>query len=292
MIDDAYGATIAKLSLSAILTDLRVARGLTASQVCEGLGWGRGKLGRFEANHWKRPELSDIRDLLRLYDIEPYEQERITELALLARKRPWWRDYGDVFETEYPGFENDAADIEIFSPLTIPALLQTRRYAEVQHSRLKPAMRARGRLVEAVLTRQRILSRDDGTAPTLIAVVTEAALLYTWGSPADRLEQIRHLARLNSRPHVDVRVHSFAAGPPPFPLGAVTLMRFRLDGPAVVLTDTGLTSAIVTDRDEVDRHAAWLRRLREQAHDQIKTGEYLAELTKGLLPQVDLAEIE
>jgi len=71
MTDDAYGATIAKRRLSRRLAELRVATGYTANHVCDILNWGRGKVGRFEANQWKRPEMSDIRDLLRIYDVSP-----------------------------------------------------------------------------------------------------------------------------------------------------------------------------------------------------------------------------
>ena len=70
MSDDAYGATIAKLRLARRLTELRVAAGYTANHVCDMLNWGRGKVGRFEANQWKRPEMSDIRDLLRFYEAD------------------------------------------------------------------------------------------------------------------------------------------------------------------------------------------------------------------------------
>ena len=70
MSDDAYGATVAKRRLSRQLLQLRVKRGYTANHVCDMLNWGRGKVGRFEANQWKRPEMSDIRDLLRIYSVD------------------------------------------------------------------------------------------------------------------------------------------------------------------------------------------------------------------------------
>ena len=70
MSDDAYGATVAKRRLSQRLTELRVTTGYTANHVCDILNWGRGKVGRFEANQWKRPEMSDIRDLIRIYEVE------------------------------------------------------------------------------------------------------------------------------------------------------------------------------------------------------------------------------
>ena len=122
MTDEAYGATVAKRRLSRRLLQLRVQSGYTANHVCDMLNWGRGKVGRFEANQWKRPEMSDIRDLLRIYDVAEGEKEQLEELAIQARARPWWRDYSDIFENEFPGFENDASRIRVFMPLVLPGL--------------------------------------------------------------------------------------------------------------------------------------------------------------------------
>src|ERR1700745_118708 len=130
MTDAAHGATIAKLRLARRLAELRIEAGYTANHVCDMLNWGRGKVGRFEANQWKRPEMSDIRDLLRIYDVEEGEREQLEELAIQARARPWWRDYSDIFENEFPGFENDASRIRVFMPLVLPGLLQSQDYAE------------------------------------------------------------------------------------------------------------------------------------------------------------------
>src|SRR6516164_9493374 len=97
MSDDDYGATVAKRHLSRRLTKLRQDAGYTANHVCDILNWGRGKVGRFEANQWKRPEMSDIRDLIRIYGVEGEADRReIEELATRARARPWWRDYGEI----------------------------------------------------------------------------------------------------------------------------------------------------------------------------------------------------
>src|SRR5260370_29971852 len=104
MSDEAYGATVAKRRLARRLAELRLRTGYTANHVCDVLSWGRGKVGRFEANQWKRPEMSDIRDLLRLYDVTGDEQNELEDLAMLARVRPWWREYPEVFENEFPCF--------------------------------------------------------------------------------------------------------------------------------------------------------------------------------------------
>src|SRR5215472_15845667 len=132
MSDDAYGATVAKRRLSRRLADLRGATGYTANHVCDILNWGPGKVGRFVANQWKRPEMSDIRDLIRIYEIEGAAADEIEDLAVRSRVRPWWREYGEVFDNEFPGYENDATTIRVYMPLVVPGLLQTQAYMEVQ----------------------------------------------------------------------------------------------------------------------------------------------------------------
>src|SRR5580700_11902765 len=128
MSDDTYGATIAKRRLARQLTAARVRAGYTANHVCDILNWGRGKVGRFEANQWKRPEMSDIRDLIRIYEIEGAERDEIEELAVHCRVRPWWRANGEIFDNEFPGYENDAVTIQAYMPLVVPGLLQTQAY--------------------------------------------------------------------------------------------------------------------------------------------------------------------
>src|SRR5260370_35328586 len=167
MADDAYGATIAKRRLSRRLTELRVATGYTANHVCDILNWGRGKVGRFEANQWKRPEMSDIRDLLRIYDAPAGVQDELEELAIRARARPWWRDYPEIFDNEFPGFENDASRIRVFMPLILPGLLQKPAYVEalMRAGSRPPAWRERA--LQTRLRRQGILRRPAAPLPEL-----------------------------------------------------------------------------------------------------------------------------
>jgi len=176
--DDAYGATVAKRRLSRRLTELRQETGYTANHVCDILNWGRGKVGRFEANQWKRPEMSDIRDLVRIYEAEGAGKQEIEELATRARARPWWRDYGEIFDNDFPGYENDASAIRVYFALVLPGLLQTQAYMEalLKTGPRPPAFRRRA--VQARVRRQEILDRPDDTAPRLSAVITEASLMF------------------------------------------------------------------------------------------------------------------
>jgi transcriptional regulator with XRE-family HTH domain len=282
MSDDAYGATAAKRRLARRLTELRQASGHTANHVCDLLDWGRGKVGRFEANQWKRPEMSDIRDLLRIYGVEQPESDELEHLAAQARARPWWRDYSDVFENEFPGYENDAIHIRTFMPLVLPGLLQTREYMEVVlRTGSRPPSFVR-RATESRLRRQEILDRANGTAPRFSAVISEASLMYRWGSKGDRREQIEHLAILSRQPNIELRIQRFADGPPTGMHSMVNIFDLPGDDPRLVYLETDVAIHEVSRREEVDTYVQGFSRAQDAALEPGDTTAYLKYLAEQL----------
>ncbi len=282
MSDDAYGATVAKRRLSRRLTELRSASGQTANHVCDLLDWGRGKVGRFEANHWKRPEMSDIRDLLRVYGVGEAEREELEELAMRARARPWWREYPTIFENEFPGFENDAVRIRVFMPLILPGLLQTSAYTEavMRVGSRPPAWRRR--MAETRRLRQQILDRSDGTAPELIAVITEASLMYRWGTKSDRRDQIMNLVELGARPNVELRIQRFADGPPTGMHSMVNIFDLPEGEPSIVYLETDYAIEEVTSPESVNNYVQSFARAGDAALEPDDTTAYLKQLAEQL----------
>jgi len=282
MSDDAYGATVAKRRLARRLTELRRASGHTANHVCDLLDWGRGKVGRFEANHWKRPEMSDIRDLLRVYGVDPAERDELEELAIRARGRPWWRDYADVFENEFPGFESDAVRIRVFMPLVLPGLLQTREYMEAlwRTGSRPPAWQRQA--LEARLRRQQILNRDDDTVPKLMAVITEASLMYRWGAKADRLQQIEHLMDAGRRANIELRIQRFRDGPPRGVHSMVNIFDLPDEEPSLVYVENDVTIEEVSKPDEVANYVHDFARASDGSLVPADTMAYLKELAEQL----------
>lgn len=279
----AYGATVAKRRLSRWLRELREETGFTANQVCDRLSWGRGKVGRFEANSWKRPELSDIRDLLRVYRVTDEERRELEELAMQARERAWWREYGDVFgETEFPGFEADAARICLYMPLILPGLLQTPAYTEAQMGVGAHPPAWRKRAMQARQRRQEILDRTDGTAPDLIAVITEASLLYRWGSQQERHAQVAHLVDFSRRPHVELRLLRFEDGPHPGMCGPINVFDFPGSEPPAVYLETDFAIQEVNSQDDIRAYIETFGRIREEALDPPATTAYLKKLTETM----------
>jgi hypothetical protein len=279
----AYGATIAKRRLSRRLMELRSATTYTANQVCDRLGWGRGKLGRFEGNTWKRPELSDIRDLLRFYQVSDDERRELEGLARQARERAWWREYGDVFaDTEFPGFEADATRICLYMPLLLPGLLQTPAYTEAQMNVATQSPDWRKRTLEARQRRQEILDRDDGTAPQLEAVITEASLIYRWGTVQERRAQIHQLVELNQRPTIELRLLQFQHGLHPGMCGPINIFDYPGEEPQAVFLETDFAIQEVDRRDDIQAYIDIFGLIRDAARDADATSAELTTLAETL----------
>jgi hypothetical protein len=282
MSDDSYGATIAKRRLARQLTAARLRTGYTANHTCDILNWGRGKVGRFEANQWKRPEMSDIRDLVRIYGIDGDEKDEIEDLAIRARSRPWWREYPEIFDSEFPGYENDATTIRVFMPLVLPGLLQIPAYTEalMRAGPRPPAYRRRA--LESRKRRQEVLDRADGSAPMFSAVITEASLLYRWGMREDRREQVEHLVELSKYRNVQLHVQRFEDGPPIGIVSMVNIFGFRDDEPSLVFVETDYSVEEVSKPESVQGYIESFERACDAALEPADTTGYLERLAKRM----------
>jgi hypothetical protein len=282
MADDAYGATIAKRRLARLLSEARENTGYTANNVCDFLNWGRGKVGRFEANQWKRPEMSDIRDLMRIYEITGTAAEEIEELAIKARARAWWRELPEIFDGEFPGYENDATTIGVFTPLVLPGLLQVPSYTEalLRNGPRPPAWRRRA--LEGRGRRQEIFDRSDGTAPVFSAVITEASLRYRWGVRDDRREQIEHLADLSTRRNITLRIQRFEDGPPTGVHSMVNIFGFRDDEPDLVFVETDYSIEEVTKPDSAKGYIDSFDRAIDAALEPADTTGFIEHLARRM----------
>ena len=275
-----YGATVAKRRLARRLVELRLANGYTANQVCDKLNWGRGKVGRFEANVWKRPELSDVRDLLRIYGVPDEERDELEALAMLARGRAWWREYGDVFgDGEYAGFEADAERISLYMPLILPGLLQTPAYTEAHMNVGTQSEQWRARALQARLRRQQVL--DEGGVE-LVAALTEASLLYRWGTQEQRRAQIAHLVSMSRRPNVEIRLLRFAAGPHPGMSSLISIFDFPGDEPGIVFLENDAAVQQLDSPADVEVYKRIFADIRDAALEPTATTAYLKQLADAL----------
>jgi transcriptional regulator with XRE-family HTH domain len=283
--EDAYGSTVAKAKLTRRIAAMRVQAGLSLNEATDKLGWSRGRLDRYERNEWRLPDASHVRDLARIYGASDDERAELEEMGRLARSRVWWRAYEDVFGkgNEFAGFEGDAARISVYMPLVVPGLLQTEAYARALFAVGPWDERWRERALAARLRRQQVLDRADGTAPRLVAVITEASLLYRWGSQEQRRAQVAHLAAASRRPNVELRMLRFADGPHPGMSSLIDIFDFPDDDdPAVVYLENDTDIQEVTKPSEVEAYKATFTRIRDAALAPAATRTHLDTLTHTL----------
>jgi hypothetical protein len=286
----AYGATVAKRRLARRLTAMREEARLKPNEVDDQLGWRRGKLARIERNEWIIPNVSYIRDLLRVYGASENTQADITDLVDRASARGWWRKFAQpkdpnrVFDNEFPGFEYDAARIGVYMPLVIPGLLQTPPYIDALMAAGSKSPAWRQRAKDARLQRQQILSRADTTAPRLVAVITEASLMYRWGTQAERRAQITHLIAMGDRPNVEVRLLRFEDGPHPGMSSLINIFDFP-DGdqdPSIVYLESDGAIQEIVKPEDASAHVAIFGRIRQAALAPAMTQAYLKKLAETL----------
>jgi transcriptional regulator with XRE-family HTH domain len=281
--EDAYGAIVAKRRLARRLAVMRVRAGMSLNEVSDKLGWSRGRLDRYERNEWRLPDASHVRDLARIYGASDDERAELEDLGRQARERVWWRASEDVFGkgNEFAGFENDAARISVYMPLVLPGLLQVPAYAQSLLAVGPWPQQWRERALAARLRRQQILDRTDGSAPRLVAVITEASLMYRWGSREDRRAQVAHLAAMSRRPSIELRLLRFADGPHPGMSSLINIFDFPDDeDPSVVYleNDTGIQE--VTRADDVEAYKQTFARIRDSALASAATRTHLHKLSQ------------
>jgi transcriptional regulator with XRE-family HTH domain len=256
-------------------------RGLTQEQVAEALDWSTSKVVRIELGK-VRVSATDVRALLTLYQVSGQEEVgRLVELARVARRRPWYRDFEHSLDPdydEYLSYESSAVRIETFQHLLVPGLLQTEGYAQA-------IMEANGATYSAErvklrLMRQGLLAREDG--PAFHCVIDEAALHRQVGGPAVMREQLIRL-RDAAGPKVSVGIIPFTAGAHPSMSEPFTLL--TLDPAEEDTLFREATTRTVTNREDADLVAGYRRRfdrLRAMAVEHEQASVLIDTVIRGL----------
>lgn len=162
--------------LGILLHAIREERGLTIEQVAEHLMCTVNKMKRMESS-FRAGTLRDVRDLCNLYGVvDEAERDRIMNLAIEGKQQGWWQSYHLEYGT-YVGLETEAVAISAFQSSVVHGLLQTADYAREGHETAIPRLSPDqiDMQIEAKLTRQRILTRDD---PPRVTVVLDEATLH------------------------------------------------------------------------------------------------------------------
>jgi transcriptional regulator with XRE-family HTH domain len=252
--------TVRRRELGALLRRLRTDKGLTVEQAAEHLLISMSKLSRMETGQGVST-VRDIRDLCVLYGVsEGAERDRLMKLAADGRQRAWWQSYDLGYET-YVGLEAEALAISAFQSSIIHGLLQTADYARAGHEGAMPLLNPDKieRLIEAKLTRQRILTGEK--PPRLTVVLDEAALHRVVGGRQVMAEQLAQILDISALPNVRVQILPYAVGAHPAVESNFTIVELPNPTPGVVFVEGLIGSTYLERDDDLTRYQVIFRKL-------------------------------
>ncbi|MGH4020035.1 MAG: helix-turn-helix domain-containing protein, partial [Pseudonocardiaceae bacterium] len=235
------------MALGAQLRRLREASGITREAAGYAIRASHAKISRLELGRVGFKE-RDVADLLALYGItDDQEQQTFLTLAMQANAPGWWHKYGDVLPDWFErcvGLEQAASIIRTYEAQFVPGLLQTEGYARatVQLGHLRGSAEEIERRTKLRIARQKFLTQPG--APSLWAVVDEAALRRPLGSRDLMRLQLNHLIQMAELPNITLQVMSFGFGGHAAAGGPFTILRFsEPDLPDIVYLEQ-LTSSL------------------------------------------------
>jgi transcriptional regulator with XRE-family HTH domain len=257
--------TVSQRELANRLRELRTSQGLTVEQVAKKLLCSSTKISRIETGK-RRPTMRDIKDLCRLYGVQPQMAAELTGLAEAARGTTWYAG-ADLDLTPYLGLEEEASAITFFTSYFLHGLLQTEDYARAVIRAIAPRMSldVLEQRVEARMKRQELLTRPD--PPRFRSLMTEEVLHRCVGGPEVMREQLGKLLRTAEDGRATIQVIPFSVGAYAGSDGNFTLLEFanNPDLSDVVYLEN-LTAAIYLQHpQEIDRYRETVESLRDTA---------------------------
>ncbi len=282
--------SVYRRQLAARLKELREDAELTLAEVSARVEVNQGSLSRVESgDRGTTPVL--VKALLDCYGvIEETTREDVLDLvrADQAQKRPWWRKYAAVVNTtQYGGYlalEASATSLRTYQPLLVPGLLQTEDYAREVIAEMRDDLSPRQiqALVDVRMQRQGIL--DGAHPPKLWAVIDEAALRRSIGSPAIMHRQVTELLRACDHPRVTVQLMPFTLGAHAGLYGSFMLMDFPPPTPEVVWCENLTNSVYLEDPGDVDRYIEVFDHIRARALGPPETRRQFKKIIEELTP--------
>jgi transcriptional regulator with XRE-family HTH domain len=278
------GPTVLRMGLGSLLRRRREAVGITREVAGDAIRASTAKISRLELGRVSFKE-RDVADLLTLYGVvDDAERAQFLDLARKANAPGWWHRYTDLlpnwFET-YLGLEQAASVIRTYELQFVPGLLQTREYARAVTQLACTRTEEIDRRVELRMRRQELLTAEG--APTLWAVIDEAALRRAIGGPDLARAQLDHLLQMNELPNVSLQIAPFSYGGHAAAGGPFTLLRFaQPDLPDIVYLEQ-LTSALYLDkRSDVEHYALVMDRLVAQVEPPARTAAILSKIRSDI----------
>jgi transcriptional regulator with XRE-family HTH domain len=278
------GPAALRVALGMQLRRLREASHVTSLEAAEAIRATPSKISRLERGRTPAKQ-RDVADLLSLYGItDEAEREELLEAVRQASAPGWWQQYSDVlprwFES-YVGLERAASVIRSYEVQFVQGLLQTEDYARavILIGNAHASAEEIERRVSLRMGRRDLLTQPG--APELWAVLDEAVLRRSPGSPEVLRAQLEHLLRVTELPNVTLQIVPFDAGPHAAAGGPFSILRFpEPDLPDLVYLEQLNSAVYLDDPEEVTNYLTIMDRLAVQAKTDIASRNMIRALLR------------
>jgi transcriptional regulator with XRE-family HTH domain len=261
MIGSGNGELSARVILRTELTRQRERAGCTLAELSDRTKYDASYLQRLE----KGDRLGSL-DAMGVLDRIYGTGEHLSDLWRLAKQ--------EAGQNRYQGFadlEAEATSIQAFAVSTVPGLLQTERYAELQ-LRTRP-LEGEELLAEQVLARMNRQVRLTGEKPLHYrGLLDESVIRRGTQDPDVWAEQLERLINATQQPNIALQVVPFGAGLHNL-LGSALQLLWLPSGRTVAYIESSWSGQLVDETDDVDRLRLSYDLLRDSA---LSTSESLA----------------
>ncbi|MEU0968134.1 helix-turn-helix transcriptional regulator [Streptomyces sp. NPDC005917] len=236
----------------------REAAGLSLEKLVEGSFYGKSHLSDIERGERRMP-LELARHVDRVLGTDGYF-ERHCEDVRRARRGPHAAYFEKALEAE-----RHAESIELWSPSTLPGLLQTAPYARALVRAAHPSASDDWveEKVQARLDRASLFENDQ-SVPEYWAVLHESLLTEAIVPPQDMTVQLDRITELADRRRITPQIVPRKCGAYPLMAASIMIMAFP-DAPPLVYTEASYSGDTIDDPALVRQYRKAYDRLRAVA---------------------------
>lgn len=209
---------------------------------------------------------AEITELLRYYNADQADIDRLAILAASADQQTWWAPWTAVVPDwlrTFVGLEGLASRVTDYATAVMPALLQTEEYSlgVTQGSgRVRPDHSER--TVNLRMERQRRLYMEANPVH-LTAFIEESVLDRPVGTPETMRAQFEHLLSTAKRENVELRVLPTSVGAHDGFAGPFTLLEFTA-AQAIVYVELVDGAVYVQDQEQIGGYEWIVARLYDE----------------------------
>lgn len=276
--------TTRRRQLGAMMRKLRAQKGMTLEEAGRLIGVSKATVSRYETQEGS-VKWPIVDALCREYGASEAERTAVVGLAKDAKQQGWWGPYTNSIPADMNlllTIEDEAVREDHFSSTFVPGLLQTRGYSTAiqQASEMRLAPDEIHRLVEIRMKRQELLTRPE--PPHLWAVLDESVIRRIVGSREIMREQLDHLLRANSSPHITLQILPFTNGAHGAALGSFVILGGAEPSLDVIYVDLHVGPVFMEKEVELDRYRLAFDYLRAQALDTAASSAMIERVRKEM----------